>query len=224
MTDQVSPPSCPQSLSEGELPFPKFPSCHSFIRQVLATAPTVCCFSRCWEHGKAQGRPSPGSTLNGNTANEPTWREGWITPTGAERSPDPHPRLLCLMPVAHSDQRNLSLDISNVRVSQVTRICGPGQGSVAQRGRGWRGGFGEGQEGLLEKVTFKQGTEDRGRERLAAEYSGRARAEGKLGTSRAFPENGKAAYPEQSEPRGRGRSGGRGGRLATLAPRRTQGF
>lgn len=98
---------------------------------------------------------------------------------------------------------------------------GPGQESVAQRVRGWRGGFGDGQEGLLEKVTFEQGTEDRGRsksqERPAAEYSGRASAEGKVGTSWAFPENSRAASPEESEPRGRGRSGG-------MAPWRIQGF
>ena len=138
-------------------------------------------------------------------------------------SPDPYPRLLLvsLMPAADSDQQNQSLDIRHVKVSQVTRICGPGQESAAQRVRGWRGGFGDGQEGFLEKVTFEQGTEDRGRsksqERPAAEYSGRASAEGQVGTSWAFPENSRAASPEESERRGRGRSGG-------MAPWRIQGF
>ena len=43
-------------------------------------------------------------------------------------------------------------------------------------------------------------------EGLKAEYSGRASAKGKVGTSGAFPENGKCVCPEQSEPRRRGRS------------------
>lgn len=37
-------------------------------------------------------------------------------------------------------------------------MCGPGSQSVGQRVMCWGKEFGDGQEGLCEKVTFKQGT------------------------------------------------------------------
>lgn len=131
---------------------------------------------------------------------------------GVEWSPDPYPKLLWVEPGAHSDQKNQSLGIGNVQVSRVAQICGLVQESVAQSRRGWRGGFADGQEDLLGKVTLEQGTEDRGRsksqERPAAEYSGRQvqRARwGPAGLSQSW-----AVYPERSDQEGEAGVGSEG--------------